>query len=280
MTTARPLITSGPAGTGIAALLRREGHAVEPTEIPRAIIERRDLCEELCQAHAAAGADIILAPTLTANRLSPEVATDAEQERLNLQLHAIAANAAAEYGVATGAMLSLHIPPGVKVLEAAHILTLQARTLIAAGTELLLLETLISTEEAVVLTESVLEAAEREGCCPKIHISLTPSAAMTLADGTPLAECARQLLSYRPDSIGINCVYPAQTAIHATGLLLEATPAAVSLRPSTALPGHADITPEALAEALTPLLRNPRTALAGACCGGTPEHTLHLKNNI
>lgn len=277
-----PLITSGPAGTVLLSMLRAEVKEAQPADIPRVILERPDLVEKLLVDYAAAGADFILAPTMMANRLFFSNLSPTAEQEANRGLMKLAHKAALETDdtvttAEVGALTTLFLDKKTDTSRAAQILTEQAQVLIGEGARHLMLETIISLEAAIVLTESVLEATIKEGIRPAVHVSLSPNEELRLSDGSPLSQVARRLATYEPESIGLNCVFPLSTAIVGAEMLLSATPLPLSLRPSTMLPGHNEVTPKQLADGLEVLLRNPRTTIVGTCCGGTPEHIKYLK---
>lgn len=142
----------------------------------------------------------------------------------------------------------------------------------AAGADLILIETMSDTYE---LKAAILAA--KENCELPICVSMTFDASGKLLTGGTVAAAACMCEALGVDAIGFNCgLGPAQL----TELLKEmkaATSLPIIINPNAGLPVERDgktvfeVGPAQYAELMAELAQQG-VAIAGGCCGTTPEH--------
>ncbi len=269
------LLTSGPVGTMILGLLRRDHADASARDAMRVSVESPEIYSDIARRYANAGADIVFAATLAANGLYPWLHSVEGVRRANSRAVAIAREAAPGRKVAS--MVSSPTVDDVS-RHTADMLIEQFCALADAGVDMHFLETLVTEDAARMLTECALEADVRCGTSTPLHISLTPVAGLRLLGGIPLDAAAFSLLQYNPASIGINCLYPPADAAAALRCLAKVSPAMqLSVRPSASVPGKRLVPPAEFAHCISECLAVEMVAIVGSCCGATPEHTSQLK---
>jgi methionine synthase I (cobalamin-dependent)/5,10-methylenetetrahydrofolate reductase len=156
-------------------------------------------------------------------------------------------------------------------------LALQARALVAAGVDGLVVETMRQTAEVRVAIEAAVAAAG--GRVPVIA-SVSLDEAQRMADGTSAEEIARLMKSWGADVIGANCsdgpmsVLTSMERMSGAGLPLMAVP-------NAGLPRRVDermvyvTTPEYFGVYARRLFKLG-VKLVGGCCGTTPEHVKRI----
>lgn len=270
------LLTSGPIGTRIIEKVRgRDGVVPSLKDVMRISLESPEITGEIVRQYADAGADIVFAATLSANRLYPFITTTAGVIRANRDAIALARENAPEH-VRIAAMVSL--PSSDLSRHTVEALEEQIAALCDAGADMIFLETLTSRDSAMFATECALNAIQHAGARMPLHISLTPVDSRRLTDGLTPGAVASELQQFSPASLGINCLYPASAGPDALSELAEAasgTP--LSFRPAASMPGLPLTSPSEMSEHIENCLRTPGLTIIGTCCGATPEHTKYLK---
>jgi homocysteine S-methyltransferase len=156
-------------------------------------------------------------------------------------------------------------------------LAVQARALVAAGVDGLIVETMRQTSEVRVAIEAAVAAAE--GRVPVIA-SVSLDEAQRMADGTSAEEIARLMKEWGANVLGANCsdgpmsVLTSMERMSAAGLPLMAVP-------NAGLPRRVDdrmvyvTTPEYFGVYARRLFKLG-VKLVGGCCGTTPEHVKRI----
>ena len=269
------LLISGPIGTMILVRLRRDHADASARDAMRVSVESPEIYSDIAREYADAGADIVLAATLAANRTYPWVRGAEGVLRANSRAVAIVRESAPGRKVAS--MVSSPTVDDVS-RHTADMLIEQFCALVDAGVDMHFLETLVTEDAARMLTECALEADVRCGTSTPLHISLTPVAGLRLLGGIPLDAAAFSLLQYNPASIGINCLYPPADAAAALRSLANVSPSLpLSVRPAASVPGKRVVPPAEFAQCIAECLAVDAVAIVGSCCGATPEHTSQLK---
>ena len=155
----------------------------------------------------------------------------------------------------------------------------QAQALVAAGADLICLETFSDLREI----QAALRGVRRAGTIPVVAsmtFNTTARGFFTMM-GDPLRTCLAALRDQGAAAVGANCTLSAAGFLPLAQEIRAAGPGWVFLEPNAgepaATPGGAQypVGPEAFAEALGPLLALPSVILGG-CCGTTPAHIAAL----
>lgn len=150
----------------------------------------------------------------------------------------------------------------------------QACSLIDAGVDVLLLETVFDGLNAKAAIHALQRAMDDLGREVPVMISATLSQGSRILSGQTPDAFVATVAHANPLSIGLNCGFGADEL---AGYIerMQGVPYAVSLHPNAGLPdalGNYRETPEAMAEKLRDLIEGGRLNIVGGCCGTTPEH--------
>jgi len=167
----------------------------------------------------------------------------------------------------------------IKLSEARDAFKEQIEVLLAAGVDLLILETFVSLHEL----DEAIAAAKELTSIPLVAQKAFAEDGSILSGSFPL-EVVEHLLSKGVDVVGANCTVGPQRmfsiirAMYKDGVILSAQPAA-------GIPTFQDgrsvyhTTPEYLATYARELLQSGVT-LIGACCGSTPAHIKAMRKAL
>jgi homocysteine S-methyltransferase len=246
-------------------------------------LTRPDLVKQVHESYVRAGADLLSTNSFGANRF--RLAThslESEVERINTASVELARECAGERAYVGGSVG----PTGLtwKTLSANDMQTVrtafrdQVRALLAAGVDVLLLETFRQPEELHLALEAALELSAKS--VPVVaSVSFDPFG--TMADGTGPEEMARKLSAWGADALGVNCadgpagVYEMVTRMFDAGLPITA-------QPNAGLPHRVDgrfaymATPEYF-QLYARRLYKAGVKAVGGCCGTTAEHVRKIK---
>lgn len=244
-----------------------------------------------------AGADILETNTFNANRVSM---ADYHMENLvndlNLASVKLARQAADEYTAKNPdkprfvagslgptnktASLSPDVNnPGFRAIlfdELVEIYTEQAESLLDAGVDILLIETVFDSLNAKAAIFAVNEIKEKRGLDTPVMVSgtITDQSGRTLSGQTP--EAFWNSMSHgNLLSIGLNCALGADQMHEYIQELSRCSWIYVSCYPNAGLPnefGEYDDTPEHMAGVLNKWCESGWVNIVGGCCGTTPEH--------
>ncbi len=292
----RPILLDGATGT---ELQHRGIDTSTPIWSALALLEAPKLVEQVHRDYLEAGAEVIITNTFRTHRRNLEqIGLGDEAARLTTLAVGIAQaavrsftleNAARSPNPAAGRVA--FVAGGIAPLEDSYTMAPlprevyvqehgeMARTLAAAGVDLLLLETMKDIAE----TEAAAAAAKSTGL--PFGVSFICKLDGRLFSGESVADAAHAIEQHSPAFVGINCT----AAPYLHNALRE-------LRAATTLPLCAyanpsetedyvnwDPTaaeqPEGYAEFARQWLADG-AKIIGGCCGTTPEHIAHLKEII
>jgi homocysteine S-methyltransferase len=280
----RPILADGAMGT----MLHARGISFDEC-FDELNLSRPELILAIHKEYLLAGAEVLETNTFGANRfklghhgLAGRVA------EVNASAAALARLAAAEAGrevLVAGSIgpLGVRLAPTGRVprQEALRAYVDQATALVAAGADLILIETQIDPDEALL----AIEAARRAGPLP-IAASLTFPREALAAGETP----ARALSSLKQAGaaiVGANCSQgPDQLAQmpHRLAKALGTTP--ISLMPNAGWPEEAGgrimypASPLYFGEFAAAMTLHPSVRILGGCCGTTPDHIAAMSQAI
>lgn len=257
------------------------------------VLEHRSVMLTLAKEYVKAGANILYAPTFTANRVKlKEYHLEDQTENMINGLVSIAKEAAdslADCGrpqkepvlvagdlTMTGEQL---VPVGrMELEELIEIYKEQILYLVKAGVDLLVVETMMSLQE----TRAALIAA-KEVCDLPVMVSVTFEKDGRTLFGTDAVTAAVVLEALGASAVGVNC---STGPAHMEGIIramAQATMIPIMAKPNAGLPaadkeGHTyyDMDAETFAKQMQLLAASGATILGG-CCGTTPEYIQLLK---
>lgn len=274
------VILDGATGTNLMAAGMPVGVCPEQW-----ILEHRQVMLDLQKAYVKAGTKILLAPTFTANRIKlSEYELEDELVKMNRDLVAISKEAAGETAFVAGdltmtgrqlyPMGELHFEELVEVYKE------QIRVLCDAGVDLLIVETMMSLQEARAAVIAAKETTELP-----VMVSMTYEADGRTLYGTDPKTATVVLQSLGADVIGLNCSTGPEGMIEPVRQMAEAAYIPILAKPNAGLPELIDgntvyqTEPEEFAEIGAKLVDEGANVIGG-CCGTTPEHIAALKNAV
>ncbi len=245
-------------------------------------VSRPELIRKVHEDYVRAGANVIETNTFGANAMRLDKhGLSSKVALLNEAGVRIAREAAGAKGFVVGAMG----PSGYFLGEASPddltkvrvSLTEQARSLVGAGVDALLVETFRQTNELRIAIEAAVLAAG--GKVPVIA-SASVDEHNRMADGTSSAEVARLMKEWGASVVGVNCCDGPMNVLEAVQPMIE-TRLPVWAVPNAGLPRRVDdrLVYVSTAEYFGVYARRMYklgVKLVGGCCGTTPEHVKRI----
>ena len=275
-----PIILDGAMGTG----LMKAGMSVdECTE--KWAVEHPDEVMDIQKDYVEAGAQILSAPTFGANRIKlAEYGLENEIEFLNKELVALSKKAADGKALIAGDLTmtgQIPYPVGDVPFEVfVDTYKEQARLLVEAGVDLMVIETMMSLQEcrAAVL-------AIREVCDLPIMATMTYNEDGRTLYGTPPEVAINVLQSLGVDAVGVNCSTGPEGMVPIVEKMAEYATIPLIAKPNAGLPeldGMETVyrmTPEDFARTGKKLIE-AGASMIGGCCGTTPAHIKALAEAV
>ena len=278
-----PLLLDGAMGTMLLAAGLAPGQTPE-----RWVLERPEAIAAVHRAYVSAGADIV--STCTFGGSPPKLRTaglagscrDINRRAVDLAREtAGGALVAGDIGP-TGLVLPPVGTASEAELEAAF--AEQVASLIGAGVDLLLIETMFDLREAVCAVRACKEVSTFP-VLVSMAFQTDKNGGRTVM-GDTAEQCARQLTEAGADVIGANCgdLDPYQMAA-VVGVLASATSLPVLAQPNAGKPILVEdrtvfkMEPGAYAEGIAKCIE-AGARLVGGCCGTTPEHIEAVRRQI
>ena len=276
------LILDGATGSNLMKAGMPKGICTEQwvAEHPNTIIE-------LQKAFAEAGSDIVYAPTFMANPIS--LAThglEAETERLNHTLVGLSRKAVGNQVLVAGDLTTtgkLMEPLGpMKYEDLFESYKEQISYLADAGVDLLVAETMLASNETLV----ILDAAQAV-CDLPVLCSLTMEADGSLFFGGNVFDAVEELEAMGAFAVGCNCSTGPDQLESVIAGIRQRVSIPVIAKPNAGMPSISPETGEAV-YSMAPdefarsmlRLRDAGASFLGGCCGTTPEFIQELKKAL
>ena len=247
--------------------------------------ENIDVIRGLMAEYAMAGSDILYAPTFTANRIKlEEYGLRDKLEYINSTLIKMSLDVAAEYGeklnrkilvAADISMTGLQLKPmgQLDFEDLIDIYKEQIKVCVEAGSDLIVIETMMSLQE----TRAAVIAAKEVANETAIMTTLSFDGDRTLY-GTDATTAAVVLSSLGVDALGANCSTGPKDMVDIITDMAKACDVAIISKPNAGIPsldenGETvyDNTPENFAEEIK-LLIDAGATVIGGCCGTDPDY--------
>lgn len=237
------------------------------------------LVREIHQEYVKAGAEVIETNTFGGNRTRLAAFGVAEKlKAINEAGVRLAKEAAGDKAFVAGAIgpLGARIEPlgSISFAEARAIFKEQAEELVAAGVDLLILETFYDLQE---LREAIFAAREAAGPEMVIIAQVTVNDDGNLPDGTKTATFTHSLNEWPTDVIGLNCSAGPKVMLETIEKMTPLTQKPLSAMPNAGLPARVEgrniylSSPEYMSQYTRRFLW-AGVRIVGGCCGTTPEH--------
>lgn len=270
-------LLDGATGSNLMAAGMPKGVCTE-----KWILDNKEIILRLQKAYAAAGSQIIYAPTFGGNRINlKKHGLEDRLIELNRELVALAREAAGNTAyvagdiTTTGEMLE---PFGDLTYEdALETYKEQISCLAEAGVDLLVAETMFNVQEAC----AAIDAAQSV-CGLPIMCSMTVEADGSIFTGGNIIEAAAVLEDAGAAAVGINCSVGPDQLVSVVKNIRQTVNVPVIVKPNAGMPvinddGLAEyhMTPEDFAKHMAVLIENGATIIGG-CCGTTPAFITEL----
>ncbi len=237
------------------------------------------MIKEVHQEYVKAGAEFVETNTFGANRLRLTAFGLGEKlKAINEAGVRLAREAAGDKAFVAGAIgpLGAQIEPlgPISFEEARAIFKEQAEVLIAAGVDLLVLETFYELDE---LREAIYAAREAAGPEMVIVAEVAVDDDGNLRDGTNTQTFTSRLNEWPADVIGVNCSDGPKTVLETIEKMVPYTSKPLSAMPNAGLPAKVEgrniylCSPEYMAQYARRFIMAGARVIGG-CCGTTPEH--------
>ena len=162
----------------------------------------------------------------------------------------------------------------------------QARALVEAGADLLILETCQDLLQIKIALVSCFGALERMKRDVPVMVSITIENTGTMLVGTDVAAALAAIEPFPVFSIGLNCATGPEGMTSHLRYLCRHYRGRVSCIPNAGIPQvrdgktHYPLSPEAFAAQLSAFVRDDGVSIVGGCCGTTPEHIRKLREAL
>lgn len=246
-------------------------------------VQQPNLIAEVHAGYREAGAEILETNTWGANRrrLIPH-GLEGELTKIirrGVELAREAADGRAYVAGSIGPLGKSLAPFGELTLkEARELFREQAETLLDAGVDLIVIETIMNLEEMKVALEVVKDCGE----IPVIA-QMAISDQSATAHGVGPEELMRELTAAGADVVGLNCSIGPRETLDALVRMRQAGDIPLSAQPNAGLPQLVEgrflylSTPEYMAEYARRMIRHAGVNILGGCCGTTPAHIRAIK---
>lgn len=250
------------------------------------ILENEEVFLALQKGYVEAGSHILYAPTFTANRIKlKEYGLQDRLQEMTNRLVSLSKQAAGGRALIAGdiTMTGEQLSPmgTMDFEELVDIYKEQIAALSEAGVDLLVVETMMSLQEA----RAALIAA-KEVCSLPVMVTMTFEKDGRTLYGTDALTAAVVLASLGADAVGANCSTGPAAMCDVIRTMAEAVRIPVIAKPNAGLPfvdgdGSTcyDMQAEEFAEEMK-LLLDAGASILGGCCGTTPAYIKELREKI
>lgn len=233
------------------------------------------------QAYLAVGVEVLSTNTINANSISLqprglaayEAAINTQAVRIARQaIDAQASNTKVAGAIGPGPYLLSCKPAAQPAMQAAW--RQQAKLLIAAGADMLLLETMPDSTNALLATQAVCEAQAQMGSHLPVWLSLSLKKGAAFYAGSDLYACYAQLQNYPLQALGLNCMPPNAHTLDSLKALAAISRFPLLFYPNAGLPnaqGRYALSAKAFRQYMSHAQRHVKLSVVGGCCGTEPD---------
>lgn len=258
------------------------------------VLTRPDVLTNIHRAYLESGADIICTNTFGGTPLVlNEYGLGYKAEEINKRAVQLAKQAVLEFSTdewprfVAGAIgpttKTLSVTGGISFDELLDNFYVQAKALVEAGADLLLLETSQDMLNVKAATLGVKRAFEETGKTLPIMVSATIEPMGTTLAGQTIEAFYISIEHIKPLSIGLNCATGPEFMTDHIRSLSELATSYVSCYPNAGLPdeeGCYHETPDSLSKKLRGFAEKGWLNIVGGCCGTTPDHIQAIREAV
>lgn len=244
-----------------------------------------DLVSRIHTEYVQAGADFIETNTFGANPVKlAQFGLGEKTEQINEKAVEIAKNSAGTNALVAGAIGPLTSQLSNKKtlrLNFAKAFDRQARALVRAGADFLILETFSNLDEILLAIDSIGKVTDLP-----VIAQLTVTEENEIAYGNQLQQAIPRLAEAATvAAVGLNCSVGPSSMLDSLKLIKNLTDKPISIQPNAGLPKQVDdrlmymCTPEYMAEYAKRFFENG-AKIIGGCCGTTPAHIKEIARTL
>lgn len=240
------------------------------------ILENPQPLIDLQRAYAAAGSQIVYAPTFSCNRIGlGNFGLYESMEQMNRELVALSREAVGSQALVAGDLSTtgqMMVPNGPMTYE--HLLDIykeQVSYLVESGVDLLIAETMLSVDETIAFVDAAVSVCDLPILC-----SLTLQADGTALYGGDATEAVVTLQEMGASAVGLNCSVGPDQLEAVIRTMAKAATVPIIAKPNAGMPvisetGEAiyPMDPESFARSVKVLVE-AGAGLVGGCCGTDP----------
>ncbi|WP_153732572.1 methionine synthase [Sporosarcina obsidiansis] len=255
---------------------------------------RPDILEKIHDEYLEAGADIICTNTFGGTPLVlNEFSLGHRAHEINTKAVEIAKISATKYSTpewprfVAGAIgpttKTLSVTGGITFDELSHDFYVQAKALVEAGSDLILMETSQDMLNVKAGTIGIKKAFEELGREVPIMISGTIEPMGTTLAGQSIEAFYISIEHIQPLSVGLNCATGPEFMTDHLRSLSDLANSYVTCYPNAGLPdeeGHYHESPESLSKKLEGFADKGWLNMVGGCCGTTPAHIRAIREAV
>lgn len=246
------------------------------------ILEHREILLELQKAYVHAGTNILYAPTFSGNRVKlREYGLEDRIETINRELVLLSREAAGKDVLVAGdiTMTGEQLTPigRMDFEQLIRIYKEQIRILVGAGVDLLIIETMMSLQEARAAV-----IAAKEVCSLPVMVTMTFESDGRTLYGTDAQTAAVVLESLGADAVGANCSTGPDKMVDIIRTMAETAAIPIIAKPNAGTPaldtaGNTvyNMDKAVFARGMAQLV-SAGASIVGGCCGTTPEYIAEL----
>jgi 5-methyltetrahydrofolate--homocysteine methyltransferase len=270
------LVGDGAWGTQLMA------RGLKPGQSPESLnLKSPRILAEIAELYIQAGADLLTTNTFGGTPLRLQAhGLDGQTEEINRA--AVEAVKAAAWGKA---FVSGSVGPCGRLLEpygdttpdvVAESFTRQIGALIAAGADLICVETMIDLREAELAVRAARELSADVPIIATMTFDPTPKGLYT-SMGVTVEQACSVLVASGADIVGSNCGHGIETMIEVAREFMAHAQVPVAIQSNAGMPEHVGgelvypETPEFMASRVSELV-DLGVSVIGGCCGTGPEH--------
>ncbi len=276
------LVSDGGMGT----LLYEQGDFTYPGCFEELNLSRPELVKQVHLGYRQAGADILQTNTFGANRFRLRgLEGEAKLEELNRAGVQVARQVAGDELLVAGSVGPLGAPlepaGSISIGQAGHAFREQIALLVSSGVDLVIIETMMDVNEAVI----ALQAARSVDARLPVVVQMTIREDGDTPTGTSPEEFTRRLDEAGADVIGLNCGVGPASMLKTLKRMASATTRKLSAQPNAGIPRKIEgryiyeSSPESMAEYSGRFVQ-AGAVVVGGCCGNTPDHIRMIRKAV
>lgn len=275
-----PLVLDGATGTMLQRLGMPPGVCSEQW-----VLQHPDVLQQMQKDYAAAGSDIVYAPTFGANRVKlARYGLENQVAEFNHRLVELSRKA-----VGTNVMVAADLAPTGQFVppigdlpfeKMVEVYTEQAAALEEAGVDLYVVETTMTLPEARAAVLAIRSVSTKP-----IFVTFTVDEHGRSLTGTDVLAALVTMEAMGADAFGLNCSTGPEAMLVQLRRLGEHTALPLIAKPNAGLPETVNgetvyHCPPAAFTALTGEMARCGVRIFGGCCGTTPEHIAALRRSV